>query len=337
MADINVIGAGAWGTAFALQLTRSDHRVKSWAFEPEVAQNINQEHENGKYLPGIKLPESLTATADIAEACRAELLVLACPAQHMRGIAAQVGPHLSSDTPLVVLSKGIEQENLRLMTEVLAEVLPESAMPRVMVLSGPNFAREVAESFPTDSVLACPNREVALRVQKLLHTPFFRVYTSEDVVGVQLGGALKNVIAIAAGVCAGLDLGYNAQAALITRGLAEITRLAVAKGANPLTFLGLAGMGDLVLTCTGDLSRNRTFGKRLGQGEAPADILSSQASVVEGYYTTSAAHRLARQLKVDMPITEQVHAVLYEGKSLQSALLDLLKREFKDELTGIVD
>jgi glycerol-3-phosphate dehydrogenase (NAD(P)+) len=235
-----------------------------------------------------------------------------------------------------VVSKGIENETLCLMTEVLEETLTGVAPANICAVSGPSFAKEVADHLPTDIVVASPGFIAARKVQPLLHSPIFRVYTSDDPVGVELGGALKNVIAIAAGVCDAFGLGHNARAALITRGLTEMTRLGLAKGANPITFLGLAGIGDLILTCTGDLSRNRTLGKRIAGGEDPREILENQRAVAEGFYAAKSTYDLAKKLNVDMPISEQVYLVLYKGKTIPDAARDLMSREFKNEFKGII-
>jgi glycerol-3-phosphate dehydrogenase (NAD(P)+) len=270
------------------------------------------------------------------EACKgSELVIFACPSKHMRVISNQVAQHIAAETLVCVVSKGIDSGTLQLMTEVLAETLTNVPVENIAVLSGPSFAKEVALSRPTDVVVASPGCAAAERIQKLLHTGVFRVYSSDDVVGVQLGGALKNVMAIATGACDEFGLGENARAALITRGLAEITRLGVAKGANPITFLGLAGMGDLVLTCVGDLSRNRTLGRKIARGEKPDDILAKTRTVAEGFFAAKTARALGQSLDVDMPITEQVYSVLYEGKSLLDAAKDLMQREFKAEFRGI--
>lgn len=335
MSTIGVIGAGAWGTALSVHLARMGHGVKLWAYEKELVGIINQKRTNALYLPDITIPDSVSPTSEIADACEAEIIAIVCPSRFFRNITKQAVVHLPSSAPIAIFTKGVEDDRLLFPAEVMVELLPKNETDRVAVISGPSFAREVADGYPTDVVVASKNREVALKIQKEFHTPFFRVYTSDDVMGVQVGGATKNVIAIASGGCDGLGLGLNARAALITRGLAEITRLGVAKGANPLTFLGLAGMGDLVLTCTGDLSRNRTFGKRVAKGELPKAVIESTNAVVEGYYAARAIYRLAQKLNVDMPITEQVYLVLYENKSIQDALKDLLRREFKDELKGI--
>jgi glycerol-3-phosphate dehydrogenase (NAD(P)+) len=337
MARIAVIGAGAWGTALAIQASRAGHDTVLWAFEDGLVDTINGRHVNDLYLPGERLPRSLAATADLAAACSgATLVVFACPSKFMREISSRASPHVAPDATVCVVSKGIEAGTLALMTEVLRETLSHLPPDAIAVLSGPSFAKEVARSLPTDVVVASPGCQAAREVQRLLHRGVFRVYTSDDVVGVQLGGALKNVVAIAAGACDELGLGDNARAALITRGLAEITRLAVAKGANPLTFLGLAGIGDLVLTAAGDLSRNRTLGRRVARGEKPADILASQRTVAEGFFAAKTAYELGTSLGVDMPITKQVYEILHEGKTIVDAVRELLQREHKSETQGLV-
>lgn len=335
MARTAVVGAGAWGTALAIHLARMDHDVVLWAHEPAVADEVNRQHENTIFLPRAKLPAAVRATSQIADVAGAAMVILVPPAQHLRAIAQQVGPALDRDAVVVVASKGIEESTHRLLSDVLQEVLPDVGPDRIAFLSGPSFAKEVARGLPTDLVIASHERIAALRAQPLLHAPLFRVYSSPDPIGVQIGGAIKNVIAIAAGACDGLKFGANARAALVTRGLAEITRMGVALGADPLTFLGMAGAGDLFLTCGSDLSRNRTLGAKLAEGLDAATYLKSQRSVAEGYYTAAAAHALAQVLAVEMPITEQVHAVLHEGRPLLEAIRMLLTRPFKDEQLGL--
>jgi glycerol-3-phosphate dehydrogenase (NAD(P)+) len=337
MATIGVIGAGAFGTSLAIHACKLGHQTRIWAYEPEVAEQINEEHENEVFLPGVGLPPNLTADNDLAAVCAgAELLLLATPTSRLRAVAARAAPHIDPAAVVCIVSKGLETGTLKLMSEVAAEAAPQLDPENLCVLSGPSFAAEVAEGLPTDVVVASRGFTAARRIQPLLHSPLFRVYGSDDLVGVQIGGAMKNVIAIAAGVCDEYGLGCNARAALITRGLTEITRLGLVKGANPITFLGLAGLGDLVLTCTCDLSRNRTLGRRIARGEKPADILASTRTVAEGFYAADAAWQMARDLGVDMPITEQVHAVLHEGKTIPDAARDLMSREFKDEFKGII-
>lgn len=336
MAKIGVIGAGAWGTALAMQGVRAENDVVLWAFESELVATMNEKRENDIYLAGHRLPKGLVASTSMEETCQgAELVIFACPSKHMRVISTQTAPFISADTMVCVVSKGIDSGTLQLMTEVLGETLSNLPSENIAVLSGPSFAKEVALSRPTDVVVASPGCVAAEKIQKLLHTGVFRVYSSDDVIGVQLGGALKNVMAIATGACDELGLGENARAALITRGLAELTRLGMAKGANPLTFLGLAGMGDLVLTCVGDLSRNRTLGRKIARGEKPDDILAQTRTVAEGFFAAKTARAMGQSLGVDMPITEQVYSVLYEGKSLLDAAKELMQREFKAEFEGI--
>lgn len=336
MTRVSVVGAGAWGTALASHAARLGHDVRMWAREPEVAEEITRQHSNTPYLAGIQLPPTIAAFADpLAAVAAADVVVLVPPSQHMRAVATSIRRELSADALLVVATKGIEEQSLSLMSEVLAETLPAVGPERVAFLSGPSFAAEVASGKPADVVVASRGMQAARRVQPLLHAPLFRVYSSGDPIGVQVGGAVKNVMAVATGACDALEFGTNARAALITRGLAEITRLGVALGANPLTFLGLAGVGDLVLTCTGELSRNRTLGKQIAMGVDPRTYLASQRSVAEGYYTAAAAYALARKVCVDMPITENVYAVLHEGRPLADAIQMLLERGYKDELLGI--
>ena len=328
-----VIGAGAWGTALAGLLAGKGMAVKLWALEPEVTASVNQDHENKLFLPGFKLPPTLTATGDLAEAVQgAPYVVLVAPSQHLRPVVRKISTGLAPATVVVSASKGIEKNSLALMSEVLLDELPPELHGALCFLSGPSFAKEVAQEMPTSVTVACENGRIARQVQELFHRPFFRAYTSYDIVGVELGGALKNVIAIAAGALEGMGLGYNTQAGLVTRGLAEITRLGVRLGANPLTFAGLSGMGDLVLTCMGALSRNRTVGIRIGKGEKIGDILKDMRQVAEGVETARSAWQLAQREKVDMPVTEQVYRVLYEGKDVRQALSDLLARALRAEL-----
>jgi glycerol-3-phosphate dehydrogenase (NAD(P)+) len=330
-----VVGAGAWGTALAAHAARLGHEVAIWAFEEEVVEAINAKHENAVFLADIKLPAMRASSNVGAVVAGAEIVILAPPSQHLRAIATMASPHIAPIANVVVASKGIEESSLELLSTVLAEVLPSVGTDRLAFLSGPSFAKEVANGLPTDVVVASHEMTAARPVQSALHSPMFRVYASDDPVGVQIGGAMKNVMAIAAGACDGLGLGTNARAAIITRGLAEITRLGVALGANPLTFLGMSGVGDLVLTCTGDLSRNRTLGMSVAKGADPAEYVRSHRSVAEGYFTCAAAHALAKKKGVDMPITEQVFQVLHRGRPLMKALQMLVNREYKDELLGI--
>jgi glycerol-3-phosphate dehydrogenase (NAD(P)+) len=335
MARFAVVGSGAWGTALAAHAARLGHPVTLWALEPEVADEITARHTNSVYLPDLALPETLRATSDVASAVAgAEVVILVPPSSHLRSVAHKVAPAIEPNAILLVATKGIEEGSLKLMSEVLAETIPTLG-ERLAFLSGPSFAKEVARGLPTDVVVAAENIAVAREIQPLLHAPQFRTYSSADPIGVQVGGAVKNVLAIATGACDGLGFGDNARAAVITRGLAEMTRLGVALGANPLTFLGMSGVGDLVLTCAGDLSRNRTLGKQLAAGVDPKQYLASRRSVAEGFSTSAAANALAQKLGVDMPITENVYEVLHRGRPLTDAVRMLLERTYKDELQGI--
>lgn len=332
---ITIIGAGAWGTAIAIVLGRSQrHQVKLWAYEKEVRDSIESTRTNSVFLSGHRIPDSVRSTGDFGDALgAAEIVVSAMPSQHCRRLFQQMGPHLSPGALVVSATKGLEQTTLLRMSEVICQVSSETRHEcRVGAISGPTFAAEVARGDPTAITVASQDGELATIVQREFSDPAFRVYTSEDVVGVELGGSLKNVIAIAAGVCHGLNLGHNSIAALITRGLAEITRLAVACGGRPETLSGLAGLGDLVLTCTGGLSRNRSVGAELGQGrKLPEIVASMHGMVAEGIFTTNAAVHLARKRGVEMPITEQMHSVLNEGKSPREAIQTLMTRTSKRE------
>jgi glycerol-3-phosphate dehydrogenase (NAD(P)+) len=306
--------------------------VLLWAYEPEVAQEINLQRTNQLYLPDVELPP-VEATNEVERVVHGRDLVLSVVPSHVvREVWGRAGRAVTGEPMVVSATKGIENVTLATMVEVLRECVPRSLHARLAVLSGPSFAVEVARRLPTAVVVAARHVAVAQEVQRALAGDRFRIYTSEDVPGVEIGGAAKNVAAIAAGIADGLGLGHNTRAALITRGLAEITRLAMAKAANPLTLAGLAGMGDLVLTCTGDLSRNRTVGVKLGQGLALEEIQSATRSVAEGIRSAKACHNLARRLGVEMPITEAVQAVLYEGLAPMEAVGQLMNRELKHEL-----
>jgi len=326
-----VVGAGAWGTALALVLVERGHDVRLWSYTDVVADTIQRTHRN-PYLDGITLPDRLHATSDLTAAVEgAQLVVSVSPSQVVRSVMSEASHHLERDAIVVSASKGIELGSLRRMDEVLSEELGAEMMEQFCVLSGPSFAHEVAQQAPTAVVVAGRSQEAAERVQSAFQTPWFRPYTNNDVIGVELGGALKNVIALAAGMTAGLGYAHNTTAALITRGLAEMTRLGLALGARPATFYGLAGMGDLVLTCTGSLSRNRTVGYRLGQGESLEAILTDMKAVAEGVKTASAVRDLARRHDVEMPIAEQVCAIVEEGRSPSEALRELMMRDPKPE------
>lgn len=331
---VAVIGGGSWGTALANLLAGKDLPVTIWSFEADVADAINTEHRNPRYLSEVELDERLRATASLADAVAdAAYIVSVNPAQHTRSVmqaATEAG--LRPDALVVAASKGIETATLKTMAQVHADVLPRGVAARACFLSGPSFALEVAQGQPTAVTVASHDAAAAEEAQELFQTPLFRCYTSSDVMGVELGGAVKNVIAVAAGMAAGLGLGHNATAALITRGLAEIARLGVKLGANPLTLSGLAGMGDLILTCTGGLSRNRHVGVELGRGRSLDAVLGEMTMIAEGVDTTRAVHALAQRAGIEMPIVAEVHAVLFEGRTAADALENLMLREPKPEL-----
>lgn len=332
MGAIGVIGAGSWGTTLANLLAKKGHDVTLWAYEEDLMKEMTVTRVNSTFLPGITLTDSLKFTSSLqAAAAGKELVLFVSPTQVVRGVIKGVLPFLSKDTLLVNAAKGIELDTLMTISQIFSELLPPGLFSMFSVLSGPSFAREVALEMPTAVVAASPDQAVARRVQEAFSTPSFRVYTNNDMVGVELGGSIKNVIAIAAGISDGLGLGYNPRAALITRGLAEMARLGLAMGGHAATFAGLAGMGDLVLTCTGDLSRNRTVGMKLGEGMKLNEILAGMRMVAEGVKTTESAYMLASRLCVEMPITEQVYRVLYEDKTPRQAVLDLMTRNLKEE------
>src|SRR5882724_9567030 len=323
-----VIGGGSWGTALACVLGHNGHDVVVWSHDAEVARALAKTHENPKYLPGMALPKRVTGTHDLAEAnAGAELVVAANPSHVTRAVMREALASLPKATPIVCATKGIENDSLLTMNEVLEDVLPAEMHPYLVCLSGPSFAKETVLKQPTAVVVASPWEKMAQRVQRWFSNEYFRVYTSIDVAGVELGGSLKNVCAIAAGISDGMGFGSNTRAAIMTRGLAELVRLAVKKGANPLTLAGLAGMGDLVLTCTGELSRNRTVGHEMGRGRKLEEVLATLGHVAEGVKTAKSAYELANNLGVEMPITREVYSVLYEDKSAQQAVKDLMARE----------
>jgi glycerol-3-phosphate dehydrogenase (NAD(P)+) len=335
MVSIGIIGSGAWGTTLALLLARKGIATTLWEHNSERATQMLQQRENNVFLPGFHFPDSLQITSAIEKAvANKDLLLLVTPSQRMRENAQLLALHLGAETLLVNASKGIEIASHKRMTEILAEEIP-AAQKRIATLSGPNLSREVAEGKPTAAVVAASKMEVAVRARTLLSTSTFRVYSSKDVIGVELGGALKNIIAICAGITEGLDYGENAKAAIMTRGLAEISRLGIAAGANPLTFLGLAGIGDLIATCSSPLSRNHQLGHRLASGEHLSDILASTRSVTEGVSTTQAALELAARYNVEMPITKQLSLVLFKGLHPSKAVQELMRRDLKGELEGI--
>jgi len=328
-----VIGSGSFGTALANVLAIQCEQVWLWGRDQKLVTELNERHENPTYLPGVPLSPRIRATTSLEEALGGtELVVSATPSQATRDVMRAATPHLPAHVPIITVSKGIENGTLFTMTEVLEDALPEQFHPYIAVLSGPSFAKELAMKMPTVVTIASHWDKVALRCQKAFQTDYFRSYTSSDVVGVQYGGALKNVIAIAAGIADGLGFGHNARAAIITRGLAEISRVAVRKGANPLTLSGLSGMGDLVLTCTGELSRNRTVGIALGKGRKLEEILQEMKQVAEGVKTAQAARDLSEKTGVELPICQQVFAITYQGKDARKATVELMGRQPKAEL-----
>jgi glycerol-3-phosphate dehydrogenase (NAD(P)+) len=326
-----VFGTGSWGTAFGMVLADAGCDVTLWARRPELADAVNSTRMNPDYLPGIELPENLRATADPAEAARdADFTVLAVPSQTLRGNLAEWVPLLAPDTVLVSLMKGVELGTVKRMSEVIEEVAKVSA-DRVAVVTGPNLAKEVAQRMPAAGVVACRDEEVARRIQTACHTPYFRPYTNTDVVGCELGGAVKNVIGLAVGIADGMGLGDNAKGSLITRGLAETTRLGLVMGADPMTFSGLAGLGDLAATCSSPLSRNHTFGINLGRGMTLQETIAVTRQTAEGVKSCESVLDLARRHGVDMPITETVVSIVHEGKPPVVALKELMSRSAKSE------
>lgn len=329
---VTVLGSGSFGTALANVLAVNSEEVFVWGRDKDLIAAINEKHENVEYLPGITLSPNVRGTLSLEESLKgSQLVVVAIPSQASRDVMRRACEFLPRNVPIVTVAKGIENDTLLTMTEVLEDALPEEFHPWLAVLSGPSFAKELAQRMPTVVTVASNWEKVALRIQKLMHTDTFRTYTSKDVVGVQMGGALKNVIAIATGMAEGLGLGHNAQAAIITRGLAEISRIAVNRGANPLTLSGLSGMGDLVLTCTGELSRNRRVGVELGRGRALNDILGDMKQVAEGVKTAKSAHDLEERTGLELPICHQVYCIAYEGKSPKQAVMELMTRQPRSE------
>jgi len=329
---IAVIGGGSWGTALAGRLATKGHDTLLWAFEPELVDEINSVHTNSLYLPGISLHPTLACTGSLEEAVSGRgIVLLVTPVQVMRNVLKQLAQHISPDAVIANASKGIELETLLSVSQLCVELLGDQALSRYVALSGPTFAREVAQDLLSLIVAASRNDDSAKRVQAALSGPFLRVYTNSDVVGVELGGAVKNVIAIAAGICDGLGFGHNARAALITRGLSEMNRLGQAMGAHASTFAGLAGMGDLVLTCTGDLSRNRSVGFKLGQGQRLVDVLAEMRMVAEGVKSAESIYQLSCRMGVEMPIVEKTYQILHEDKPARQAVIELMARDLKAE------
>jgi glycerol-3-phosphate dehydrogenase (NAD(P)+) len=328
-----VVGGGSWGTALANLLGSKGFKVPFWIFEKEVRQDIQESRENKTFLPGVVLSENIQPSNDLqAVVSERDLVLLVVPSHVMRQVSSGMREYVSPETVVVSASKGIENKTHLTMSGILAETLPHISKDRVAVLSGPSFAKEVARGVPTVVTVASKNSDVAAFVQQVFATPMFRVYSSDDLIGVELGGSVKNVIAIAAGIIDGLGLGLNTRAALITRGMTEIRRLGVKLGANPRTFTGAAGIGDLVLTCTGDLSRNHTVGKKIGQGMSLDQILSDMKMVAEGVKTARSVYNLSVKLGVEMPICHETYKILHENASPKEAVHRLMTRDLKNEL-----
>ncbi len=336
MRRVGVIGTGAWGTTLAILLAHKGFETTLWEHHEERAAEMERDRQNRTFLPDFSFPFSLRVTTDIREAVAGrELVLLVTPTQRLRENARAIAPHLTPDAIVLCASKGLEVGSLKRISEVIAEELPEALRERIAALSGPNIAHEVARGLPSAAVIAARERSVAEAARDILNTATFRVYTSSDVIGVELGGALKNIIALGAGACDGWGYGENAKAAFMTRGLAEIARLGIACGANPMTFVGLAGMGDLIATCASPLSRNRYVGLEMAKGRPLEEVLASMKSVAEGISTTRAAYELAGRYGVEMPITQTIHAILFEGKNARQGVIELMLRDPKDELEGL--
>ncbi|MCG8615475.1 MAG: NAD(P)-dependent glycerol-3-phosphate dehydrogenase [Desulfobacterales bacterium] len=337
-ARIGVVGAGSWGTALAKQLADKGYRLDLWVFETEVREQIEQHQENKVFLPGFSLPEGIVPTNDLKTAVAdKDLVLVVVPSHCMRAMAGEMKSFISPDTVVVSASKGIENKTHQTMTDILSEIMDNIPAKNFAVLSGPSFAKEVAAKIPTVVASAATDRGVAEFVQQVFAGPTFRVYVNDDPVGTQVGGAMKNVLAIAAGICDGMNMGLNPRAALITRGLTEMNRLGTRMGADPLTLSGLAGVGDLLLTCTGELSRNYTVGKQIGQGKKLDDIISEMRMVAEGVKTTRSVYNLSRKLGVDLPICNEVYAVLFEDRPVDETVERLMNRSLKHELDGVLE
>jgi len=329
MMRVAVIGGGAWGTACAIHLVKKGANTLLWLYEPELCEIIGRTRENSYYLPGITIPNTVECTHLLEQAVKAsDNIILATPSFALRSILQQTAPYLSGKT-ILILTKGLEVKTFLRMSEVASQIVGIQAS--VAILSGPSFAQEVAKGVFTAVVIASQSKQVSRHFQEMLHNERLRVYTSEDVVGVELGGALKNVMAIGAGMIQGLKLGSNTEAAYVTRALAEMRRLGKALGARDATFMGLSGLGDLVLTCTGPLSRNRQFGIDLARGRKAMEIVAGQKAVVEGYYTIDAAYRLSKTCNVEMPITEELYHIVYDNKDIRASLEDIAARVYKEE------
>ncbi|AOM82794.1 NAD(P)H-dependent glycerol-3-phosphate dehydrogenase [Salisediminibacterium beveridgei] len=336
MSDVTVVGSGSWGTALSMVLADNGHRVSLWSRSIEQVEAINQDRRNPKYVPDIVLPEGIKATADMAEALNnTEVVVVVVPTKAMRQVLPEIRKHLDKAVLFVHASKGIEPETNMRISEIIEEEIPEALRRGVVVLSGPSHAEEVCEKQPTTVTSACEDDELAREIQDLFMNNDFRVYTNPDVIGVEMGGALKNIIAIGAGMTAGLGFGDNAKAALMTRGLAEIARLGLKLGANPMTFAGLGGLGDLIVTCTSVHSRNWRAGYALGLGKSVQEVEKDLGMVVEGIRTTKAAYQLATKLNVEMPITEELYQVLFHDKPVNEAVAELMGRVKKQEVEDL--
>ncbi len=329
---IGVVGAGSWGTSLANVLAKKGYAVTLWAHEAELVGYMRMHGENNQYLPGIKLHRNICASADLEDVVTRDVVVLVPPSQRMRTVLEKAAPYFNPEAMVISASKGIENTTLKLMSEVITQVLQgRHCKEKIAFLSGPTFAREIALEIPSAAVVAAEREDVATMARDLFSTDYFRIYSNDDVIGTEVGGALKNIIALAAGVCDGLKYGNNTRAALITRGLAEMKRIGIALGAKSETFAGLAGMGDLVLTCTGELSRNRTVGIALGEGQKLDAILAHMNMVAEGVETAKSAYHLAQKLDVDVPIINEMYALLYENKDPRRAVVELMRRTLKAE------
>lgn len=325
---ISVVGAGAWGTALAIIAQRRDNDVLLWAFEEDVAHSIKTKHSNPMFLPGQTLSKKIRSTSNIMDIAQSDIILLATPAQYLRRTIEPLSGQINSSTPLIICSKGIEQKTCALMTEIVSKIFKENPL---LVLSGPTFAIEVASGLPTAVTLAGEDRNISKTVTNRIGSKWFRPYASNDLIGAQIGGAIKNVLAIACGISQGLNLGYNARAAIITRGLAELKRLSIAKGGQAETVSGLSGLGDLLLTCTSTQSRNYSLGVALGQGKKLIQIQATRHSIAEGVFTSSAAVALAKQLEIEMPIVSAVYSILYEKADINEQIGSLLDRPFRSE------
>ena len=324
--NIAVVGGGSWGTALARLLARKGHSVSLWVYEKEVAESILARHENAMYLPGAPLPKTLSASTNLKEVLGGvKWVVFAVPSHVARDVLIEMAPLLPPEVPIISATKGIERKSLKLISEVICDALRRKNTDRIAVLSGPSFAKEVVLEYPTAVVLAASDPRLAARIQNIFSTPFFRLFLSADLIGVQLGGALKNVIALAAGGSDGLGFGYNTKAILMARGLSEMARLGLAMGADINTFYGLSGMGDLFLTCSGALSRNRRVGEEIGKGIPLPQVLKGMQMVAEGVHTAESSYALALKYKVEMPLVREIYRILFEGKPPKQAVMDLMK------------